>query len=333
MLNSQQKTRVGVLRGGVGPEYNTSLETGSYVLANIPKDKYKPVDILIDREGVWHQNGVPFSPEDLKEYIDVVFNTLHGIDGEDGRIQNFLESIDVPFIGSDSLSSALTGNKTATKERLNAIGYKTPKYLVLQDLGRNLNEEEKLKHIRRKAMEVFKKMSGPWIVKPILGAASTNIYLVTTFSELIIILDDLSDSFNEILVEEYINGKEVATAILNNFRGQEHYAMPIHEVLNKIDEEAVCGPRGMCKHRIYVVGNDNNQKKKIEAMTKDLHKEFGLKDFSLIEYVIDSKGEIYVIEIDSVPILGKGTPIHAMLESVGIDACDFIDHLICCNFK
>jgi D-alanine-D-alanine ligase len=330
MLNGE-KIRVGVLRGGVGMEYNISLETGSYVLAHIPNEKYKAIDILVDRQGVWHKNGVSFSPDDIADYVDVVFNCLHGTDGEDGRIQKFLENKGVPFVGSDSLPSALTGYKNAAKDRLKAIGYQTPKYIVLKDLDKETDEKEKMNHIRRKAMEVFKKMPGPWIIKPILGSASTNTYLVTTFSELISILSFLSETFDEILVEEYINGREVAAAILDGFRNEEHYTMPIHEVFNKTKEEKNTGPRCLGTHRICVVGNDSLPKKKIEEMSKEIHKEFGLSDFSLIEYIISPNNDIYVIEVESVPLLSKNMPIHTILESVGLSSTDFIDHLISRN--
>jgi D-alanine--D-alanine ligase len=327
-----EKIRVGVLRGGVGPEYNVSLETGSYVLSHIPRHKYQAIDILVDHDGVWHKNGIPFQPHDLADYVDVVFNALHGADGEDGRIQKFLESLNIPFVGSDSLPAALTGNKLATKERLRSIGYQTPKYTVLHDLSKFSDGIEKLNHIRRKAMEVFQKMRGPWIVKPILGSASTHTYLVTTFSELISLLDFLSDTFSEILVEEYIQGKEVVSAILDGYRNESHYAMPVHEVVQRHDVPQA-GPRPMGLHRVYVVGKDGTQKKKIEDMTRDIHAEFGMQDFSLVEYIITPKEEIYVLEVDSVPILSRDMPMHSMLESVGISEAEFIDHLISRNIR
>ncbi len=333
-MHIDEKIRVGVLRGGIGPEYNISLETGSYVLTHLPRQKYRPVDILIDRDGMWHQNGVAMEPERLIDHVDIIFNALHGVDGEDGRIQKFLEDHGIPFIGSDSLSSALTGFKHATKDRLKAIGYKTPKYAVLKGLFIQADDAERLNHIRRKAMEVFKKMPGPWIVKPILGSASTHTYLVTTFAELVSILQHLSDTFNEILVEEYVEGREVASAILEGYRNEAHYAMPIHEVTRKNIED-VEGPKALGLHRVYVVGNslEMKQKKEIEEMTRNIHREFGMSDYSLVEYIISPTKGIQVIEVDSVPILGHGAALHTMLESIGMGESEFIDHLICRNLK
>ncbi len=331
-MHIDDKIRVGVLRGGLGPEYNISLETGSYVLTHLPREKYRPVDILIDRDGIWHQNGVAMKPDALLDHVDIIFNALHGIDGEDGRIQKFLEEKGVPFIGSDSLSSALTGFKHVAKDRLKAIGYQTPKYAVLKGLFIQANEAERLNHIRRKAMEVFKKMPGPWIVKPILGSASTHTYLVTTFAELVSILQHISESFSEILVEEYVEGKEVASAILEGYRGEDHYVMPVHEVARKNISENE-GPKSLGLHRVYVVGNTLEHKKKIEDMTRHIHKEFGLSDYSLVEYIISPTRGIHVIEVDSVPILGHGAALHTMLESIGMAESEFIDHLISRNLN
>ncbi len=332
-MESLQKIRVGVVRGGVGHEYNVSLETGAYVLNHIPKGEYAPVDILIDRAGVWHRNGVPMAPEELPQYVDVVFNALHGIDGEDGRFQALLEKLGLPFVGSSSLSSALSGHKGAAKERLSAIGYQTPKYMLLKDLSKYADDAERHNHMRRKAMEVFKKMHGPWIVKPILGSASTHTYLVTTFAELISIFDFLSDLFDEILVEEYVEGKEVVAAVLEGYRGQEHYVTPPREIVkpNKILDEGI---RRHGLHKIYVVGKDMNEHKDaLESMTRDIHKEFGLSDMSLVEYIVNPKRGIFVIEIDSVPILARGEAIHDILASVGMSEAQFIDHLIKRNLK
>ncbi len=326
------KIRVGVLRGGIGHEYNVSLETGSYVLNHIPRDKYRPIDVFIDRDGIWHQNGIPIAPEFIKNYVDVVFNCLHGKDGEDGKIQHFLESLGIPFVGSDSFSSALTGNKVAMKERLKSIGYKTPRYMVLKDLSRFEKEEDRHNHMRRKAMEVFKKMSGPWIVKPILGSASTHTYLVTTFSELISMLDYLSDMFDEILVEEYIEGKEVVSAVLKDYRNEEHYVVPPREIV-KPEKILDHNTRRNGLHKVYVVGRDiKHHKENIEEITRNLYKEFNMCDFCMVDYIVNPKG-IYVLEIDSVPVLAKGEIIHDILNNLGVSEAQFLDHLISINLS
>src|SRR5882724_7545007 len=79
------KIRVAVLRGGTSPEYETSLQTGGYVLNNLP-EKYHGVDVLIDRNGVWHVGGLPKSPEAILRQSDVVWNALHGSGDVNGNM-------------------------------------------------------------------------------------------------------------------------------------------------------------------------------------------------------------------------------------------------------
>src|SRR3990172_8828159 len=98
------KLNVGVLRGGFGPEYDMSLKSGGQVIANLPRDKYRPVDILVTQDGTWHIDGVPAEPIDLKSTVDVIFNNLHGVYGEDGIVQQIFENLNIPFTGSTSLS-------------------------------------------------------------------------------------------------------------------------------------------------------------------------------------------------------------------------------------
>ena len=76
----------------------------------------------------------------------------------------------------------------------------------MQNLQKMTDEKEQLEFLRKKAMEIFKKIHPPWVVKPILGSASTFTYLVTTFTELIHLLNDLADRFDEVIVEEFIKG-------------------------------------------------------------------------------------------------------------------------------
>src|SRR5258708_6070226 len=98
------RTKVGVLRGGVSSEYEVSLSTGAAVLKNLP-DKYEPVDILIDKGGVWHYAGLPYAPEKILPHVDVIFNALHGYYGEDGKVQQFLDAHSMPYTGSGALGS------------------------------------------------------------------------------------------------------------------------------------------------------------------------------------------------------------------------------------
>src|SRR3989344_2028477 len=102
--------RVGVMRGGLGAEYDVSLRTGQSVLEHLPED-YRGHDLLITKDGTWHLGGLPIRVSDVAKRVDVVFNSLHGEFGEDGKVQRILEDHCIPYTGSGVVASALGMNK------------------------------------------------------------------------------------------------------------------------------------------------------------------------------------------------------------------------------
>ncbi len=126
------KTKVGVLRGGPSSEYEVSLNTGDSVLSSLNPEKYQPVDIFIDKKGVWHVSGIPRDPRKALAGIDIVFNALHGEYGEDGKVQTILESLGVPYTGSSVVPSAIAMNKATTKETLAKFGVKLAHHKVIR---------------------------------------------------------------------------------------------------------------------------------------------------------------------------------------------------------
>src|SRR3989338_4376109 len=99
------KTRVGVLRGGPSSEHEISLKTGAHVLKNLPEN-YFPIDIFVDKSGLWHVQGVATEPQKVLRKIDVFFNALHGEHSENGALQRTLDAFGAPYTGSKGLASA-----------------------------------------------------------------------------------------------------------------------------------------------------------------------------------------------------------------------------------
>ena len=164
--------RVGVVRGGWGDEYQVSIETGASVLRQLPDD-HVGVDILIDREGEWHANGVPVNPDEFKMRVDVAFNALHGIHGEDGRVAQIFENLGVPYTGSTSVPSSLAVNKVLGKQAFKRAGIKTPPGMTVEDYREStFAPEARAEKARELAEKVFQTISPPWVVKPARGGSS-----------------------------------------------------------------------------------------------------------------------------------------------------------------
>ncbi len=86
-MTENEKIRVAVLRGGPSSEYEVSLKTGAAALAHIPRERFEPFDVFIDRAGVWYESGCARAPHAILRNAGAVFNALHGEWGEDGGVQ------------------------------------------------------------------------------------------------------------------------------------------------------------------------------------------------------------------------------------------------------
>ncbi|MCH7590217.1 D-alanine--D-alanine ligase, partial [PVC group bacterium] len=80
-----------------------SLKTGDHVLQNLSSDTYTTHDILISKGGVWHMRGFETTPDKVLKNVDVIFNALHGEYGEDGQVQQILDTFQIPYTGSGAL--------------------------------------------------------------------------------------------------------------------------------------------------------------------------------------------------------------------------------------
>ncbi len=213
--------RVGILRGGVSKEYEMSLRVGQHILNLLAKEplskKYKGVDVLIDRTGEWHIDGIPQSPEVALRKVDVVFSTLRGEFGEDGKLQQMLDQFSKPFVGSKAYSSALTQNKALAKNHFKQNGIKTPYFKELHlEHGENVDP---LAH------DLFRSFPMPVVVKPKGHGSSLGVSFASNVKELIDALKHAQGYSNEIVVEEYLTGKEIISGFIEDFRGSDLYHM------------------------------------------------------------------------------------------------------------
>lgn len=212
---------VGVVRGGPTDEYDVSLKTGQHILNMLkmePLSKaYKGIDILIDKQGVWHVDGMPATPEQVLRTIDVVFNATKGSFDKGEPLHRVLESFAMPFVGTKGFASTMTKNKPLSKKHFKEQGIKTPYFREL-----NIGQEQDLNPI---AVDVFRNFPMPVIVKPVGKGSSLGVSFASNFDELVEALDHARGFSDEVLVEEYLTGKEIISGFIDDFRGQNLYHM------------------------------------------------------------------------------------------------------------
>jgi D-alanine-D-alanine ligase len=181
--------------GGLSSERDVSLRTGEAILAALRERGHDAIPIYVDRD---------VDVALRQERIDVAFIALHGRWGEDGCIQGLLETLGIPYTGSDVLASALAMHKGKAKELFRLHNLPTPAYYTLTAADAN------------DVLGVHGDFGFPCVVKPIREGSSVGIAICKTADELLPAVERALCFDDEILVERYIAGKEVSVAILED---------------------------------------------------------------------------------------------------------------------
>ncbi len=311
--------RVGVLRGGISHEYDVSLQTGGSILRYLPED-YKARDILIDKSGLWHLDGLPVGPEQLGRNVDVIFNALHGEYGEDGQVQNLLDNLNIPYTGSGHLASAVGMNKSLAKEHFRRAGLKVASGFVI-DQGQDLSEVVRL---------IFQKVSPPWVVKPADGGSSVGLTLAKTPEQLAKAIEDSLRYSQHVLVEEFILGREATVGVIDNFRDEEHYVLLPIEIVRPQGENSVWGYEDKYSGETQEIcpGHFSEaEKQELMIAAKLAHRAIGARHYSRSDFILSPRG-IYILEINTLPGMTENSLLPKSLAAVGCPYPHFLDHLL-----
>lgn len=297
--------RVAVLRGGPSADYDESLKTGQSILKHMPAH-YHVRDILIDKEGVWHEHGVPRDPHDILKLTDVAIVAMHGKYGEDGKIQHILETFGVPFTGSGKLAAATSANKHLTKKILKNHGIKTPYHELAEIPG----------SIEHQAAEIFRKFPLPAVVKPVNESAGRGVSVVRSIKELEEGLRNAYQYADKVLIEEYIPGKVASCGVVDNFRGEKRYSLFPLEIVNERVKEV--------RHNSFT----EDEKKKMQEVAKLVHDALGLRHYSHSDFIVHPRRGVYLLETHTLPPISPESPLAQALAAVGCSLPEFIEHIV-----
>ena len=198
-MNKKKFKNVLVVLGGNSGERDISLSSGKACIKALKKKKY---------------NVSTFDPKFKnlnlinKRHTDVIFNALHGKNGEDGIAQSYFEYLKIPYTHSGVISSYNSMNKIISKEIFTKNKIKTPKFLAAQKIEFNI---QKLKKNINK-----KKIKFPIVVKPVNEGSSLGVKICKNIQILSRESKKLFKKYDQLIFEEYIAGQEIQVAVINN---------------------------------------------------------------------------------------------------------------------
>jgi D-alanine-D-alanine ligase len=312
------KYRIAILRGGPSDEHEVSLDSGAHVI-KILSPHHSVVDIVIDKNTEWHIQGTPVDPAHALKSVDVVINALHGTYGEDGKVQQTLDHVGIPYTGSKALASALGMHKWRAKEIFKLAGIKTPHAKkVSSDID-----------ISKQALEIFKSFSLPVIIKPISSGSSVGVSVARDLQSLEQALVSVFVYSPTALVEEYIKGKEATCVVAENFRGEKYYAFPPIEIMKHTDVAFDKDMKYSGEIEERCPGNFTQKEKEIIMQSAIIaHTAIGARHYSRSDFIVHPTRGIYILEINTLPGLTETSLLPKALTAVGSSMKEFLHHLI-----
>ena len=289
----QKRYRVGVLMGGISSERDISLASGQAVAAALAQYGHDVHPIRVDDTSlVWDMS------------LEVAFIALHGRYGEDGTIQRYLESIQVPFTGSSSLSAECSFDKVRTRERLTQAGLPVPR-------GELIRESQD------------RTLSFPLVIKPPREGSSVGCAIVENeagWEEAYLITSALDHA---VLVEEYIAGRELTVGIV----GDE--VLPIVEIVPTGTWFDFDAKYRSDQTRYEIPAQlDPQLTHAIKEMAKNVYDELGAAGCARVDFRLDESNHPFVLELNSIPGFTPKSLLPKAAAAAGISFPEVCDRVV-----
>lgn len=299
-----------VVMGGTSTEAEISRQTGTAILKALQSKGY-------NAEGM-ELHPQTFASEIAAVHPAIVFNALHGKFGEDGLIQGTLDMLGIPYTGSGVLAAAITMDKAASKRVFIAEGISTPK---AHSYYRFENEQRDL------AAEIEQEFGLPVVVKASSQGSSIGVYIVEQPADLASALDEAFKYDNEIIVEQFIRGKELTVAVWGDEKQQE--AFPIIEITTtsgRYDYESKY-TKGASTH-IIPARVSEAKTKEIQELAVKTFRACGCRGVARVDMMLAEDGTPYVIEVNSVPGMTELSLVPDAGRAMGVEFPDLCARLL-----
>ena len=304
---------IAVVCGGDSGEFDISVKSGRQVYQHLDRLKYTPYLIEISRNG-WicrldgraipvEKNDFTISISGKKICFDAVFNAIHGTPGEDGKLQGYFDMLGIPYTSSGVTTSALTFNKSFCKKVVAAAGVKTANSVHLY---RNTPDP---------VYAIWEEVAFPCFIKPNNGGSSVGMSKVNTAEEMETALERAFKEDDEVLVEEYKEGRELTCGVIRT--GDTIVALPVTEIIPKnefFDFEAKY-KEGLAEEVVPAdVTEDVSDKCKKISMS--LYGKLNCRGVVRFDYIY-SNYEFWFLEVNTVPGLSEQSIVPKMARAHG----------------
>ncbi|MBW2328686.1 MAG: D-alanine--D-alanine ligase [Deltaproteobacteria bacterium] len=301
------RIRLALIAGGVSGEREVSLKGAAEAEKALDTEKYEVVryDPATDLATIAAD----------ADQLDAAFILLHGIHGEDGTVQGFLELLNIPYQGAGVLGSALAMDKNLAKTLYKLHGLPVAAWEMAD--RKNIEDPAPL----------LAKLSLPLVIKPVRQGSSLGMSIVRQAEQLPAALETAFQHDSEVMVEEFIKGREITVGVIGN---DELMALPLIEIIpdaryDFFDYEAKYKPgatREICPAEV-----DDNIREKAQQYGLIAHQALQLKGYSRTDMIVRGD-EFFILETNTIPGMTETSLLPQAAAEAGLDFGALLDRLI-----
>tara|TARA_B100000427_G_C15473070_1_gene579473 strand:- start:101 stop:1039 length:939 start_codon:yes stop_codon:yes gene_type:complete len=302
---------IAIVMGGYSEEKDISLQSGETIYTYIDLNKYTPYKVICRNKNKFHvilnsekieinNKDFSFLRKNKQVKFDKVFMMIHGKPGENGQLCSFFESKKIPYTSSGQISSELTFNKFKCNKHLKQLGYTVPESNIF-------TKKDAIKY--------------PSIIKPIASGSSFGINKVNNKQELKQAIDQANKYSDEIIVEEFIDGRELTCGVFS-ISGKVK-ALPITEIISEneiFDYDAKYNGKSTEETPAKI---NSSVRMKIEDISKKIYRDLKLSGVIRVDFIMKDT-QPYIIEINTIPGFSEKSIVPQMLKSANINIRTFI---------
>ena len=317
---------IALLAGGNSSEREIALQSAAQVAAAFDVEKYRVWLVDVCGRKFTHRtaeggeycvdlNDFSLTVEGEKIVFDYAYIMIHGTPGEDGHLQGYLEMMGIPFSSCDMVSSVITFDKITTKRAVAHTGVGLAKDILLREDDWIAPEA------------IVAELGLPLFVKPNASGSSCGVTKVKRVEELPEAIFKAFEESSEVLVEEFIAGREMACGIL--VTADKEWLLPITEVIAKnefFDYEAKY-TAGM-SDEITPADIPAELADKLHAMTLAAYKACRCRGLARVDFIVTPEGEPYLVEINTIPGMSGGSIVPKQLCEAGISMTEALTAVI-----
>ena len=284
--------KVALLMGGPGKERPVSLNSGAAVARALRQLGAEVTEIDVA--------GRNFS---IPEKTDLAFNMIHGTFGEDGELQSILDNLGVPYTGEGEAGSRLAFDKIASKRKFDEASVPNARWEIL-----GLGEKPTIPL--------------PLVAKPPREGSSVGVHIVLKPEELDAALEDCFARDSEVLIEEFVNGRELTVGIVGGV------ALPVVEIVPKVDFYSY--------ENKYTKGNsdyfcparlDEPTTRSVQVAALAAHQSLGLEVYSRVDVLLNAANKPFVLEVNTIPGMTETSLLPKAAAVLGLDFASLCEEI------